>query len=146
MTAPQRVNATRNLPTVSESDLQDLSGSSQAVSEIDSTSSSRFMREHLQALKRAELEGVKAMLEEKDRQLFESISRLSKPGGTLAANASIDAAFADAIPQRQQQQARSAYACGISASEVSIDLELQTHGDVQSVADQQQSRPSKCSL
>eukprot|EP00930_Biecheleria_cincta_P092218 TRINITY_DN8203_c0_g1_i1.p1 TRINITY_DN8203_c0_g1~~TRINITY_DN8203_c0_g1_i1.p1 ORF type:complete len:145 (+),score=27.41 TRINITY_DN8203_c0_g1_i1:112-546(+) len=144
MTTQQRVHAMLELPAVSESGMMDDSRSSQASSEDGSNSSARFMREHLQALRRGELQAVKAMFEEKDRQLAESITHLSKPSGaTSAPELSVDAAFAGAI---RQQQFRSANTGVISPAEVGIDLEIQTHSDMQPCAEKHHDRPSKSSL
>eukprot|EP00930_Biecheleria_cincta_P092219 TRINITY_DN8203_c0_g2_i1.p1 TRINITY_DN8203_c0_g2~~TRINITY_DN8203_c0_g2_i1.p1 ORF type:complete len:146 (+),score=30.33 TRINITY_DN8203_c0_g2_i1:86-523(+) len=139
MMTPQRVHATMNLPSFSESDVLDNSRSSQASSEDATNSSAMFMRETLQALKRGEeLQAVKAMLEERDRELAESMSHLSKPiGATSAAEVSIGAASAGAI---QQQQIRPGYAREISTAEVTIDLEVQTRSDVEPRAGQHHGR------
>eukprot|EP00930_Biecheleria_cincta_P005143 TRINITY_DN106062_c0_g1_i1.p1 TRINITY_DN106062_c0_g1~~TRINITY_DN106062_c0_g1_i1.p1 ORF type:complete len:147 (+),score=31.94 TRINITY_DN106062_c0_g1_i1:91-531(+) len=146
MAAPQRVNATMNLPTVSEYDLQDECSASQGFEDCGdaSNSSAQFMRDTLQALKSGQFQALHAAFQEQNRQLAEATSCLSKPSSaTLAAGASTDAASAGAIPQ---QQIRSACASVISAAEVSIDLEFQSHSDVQQCSDQHHGRPSKLSL
>eukprot|EP00930_Biecheleria_cincta_P061776 TRINITY_DN47327_c0_g1_i1.p1 TRINITY_DN47327_c0_g1~~TRINITY_DN47327_c0_g1_i1.p1 ORF type:complete len:146 (-),score=20.51 TRINITY_DN47327_c0_g1_i1:128-565(-) len=145
MTTPQRVNATMNLPVVSEADLLEVSTPSQAVSEVESNSSARLVREHLKALKAGEIQSaLHAMLGQKEKRLAESISNLSKPSGaTSAAGVSIDAASAGTMAELPLP---STHAGVVSPAEVSIDLDLQAHSDAQPCADRHHGRSSKLSL